>query len=241
MATPRDASSSLDERASAVLARIAHEMRQPLTAAAAAVSIIKQCDDPGRRVHVCGVLERQYQRLTRLLEDLLVTARVGSEIITLTREEIDLARLVVDITDAFQPVVADKGQRLDVLVPGQPCQISGDRTRLEQVFSNVLTNSTKYTDPGGCLWTTLDASDGHAIVTVGDNGRGIPADVLPRVFDMFTTGTDPGHGLGVGLAVARKLVELHGGTISAYSAGAGKGTQIEVRLPRLASTTPIAA
>lgn len=227
-------SHALDPKSMDVLARVAHEMRQPLSAATAAVIVIKEGVDTERREHACRVLERQCVRLFRLLEDLVVIARAGRDVTTLKKEPMDLNSVLFDLTDALQPLVALKGQHLDVLLAPEPCWIDGDAARLDQVFSNILTNSIKYTDAGGRIWIAEVLTDEGAVITIGDTGCGIPPDVLPRVFDMFMPGSNhAGRGLGVGLAVARYLVDLHGGSIHVASDGDGCGTEAVVRLPRL--------
>jgi signal transduction histidine kinase len=230
MATRVDSHRDLDPTAAAVIARVAHEMRQPLAAAAAAVTMIRDTD---RREHACEVLERQCVRLSRLLEDLLLIARVGSDTTTLEKKPIDLHALLANLADALKPAVARTGLRFDVTIPAEPCWIEADAVRLDQVFSNILTNSIKFTQPGGRIRMTVALTDQHVLVMVGDTGRGIAADVLPHVFEMFATGPDgEGRGLGVGLAVARELVQMHGGNIEISSGGSGCGTDVIVTLPR---------
>jgi signal transduction histidine kinase len=219
-----------------VLARVAHEMRQPLSAATAAVTIMTRDGDAGRRAQACHVLERQCARLSRLLEDLLVVARLGNDVTTLKAEDLDLGRLLLDLSDAFRPLVGVTGHQLDVVCPPRDCWVHGDAIRLDQVFSNILTNAIKFTNPSGPIWVRAVATEGNAIVTIGDTGRGIAPDVLPHVFEMFTTGPDSAErGLGIGLAVARHIVDLHGGSIDVASEGDGRGTEVTVTLPRLRS------
>jgi signal transduction histidine kinase len=224
----------LDPASIAVLARVAHEMRQPLAAAAAAVALIRDDVDAERRKRACRVLTHQCARLLRLLDDLLVTATVGSDVTTLNRERVDLSRLLFDMTEALRPLAAQKDQDLDFRLPAQPCWIDADPVRLDQVFSNILTNSMKYTDPGGRISITEGLIENHAVVTIGDTGQGIPPDLLPHVFEMFVTSSGRARsGLGLGLAVARHLVDLHGGSIAVASEGYGRGTEVRVTLPLL--------
>lgn len=219
-----------------VLARVAHEMRQPLSAATAAVTLMTRDGDTGRRAQACGVLERQCARLSRLLEDLFVVARLGNDVTTLKSDDLDLSRLLLDLIDAFRPLVELTRHPLDVLLPPEDCWVHGDAIRLDQVFSNVLTNAIKYTNPSGPVWVKAVVTEENAIVTIGDTGRGIAPEVLPHVFEMFTTGPDPAEGgLGIGLAVARHIVDLHGGSIDIASEGDGCGTEVTVTLPRLKS------
>jgi AraC-like DNA-binding protein/two-component sensor histidine kinase len=224
----------LDPAASEVLVRVAHEMRQPLSAVIAAVSLLKDDGDPSRRDDACRVLERQCTRLSRLAEDLLVVARTGRDITTLSKENVDLHHAIFDVAEALRPTAAARGQQLDVLLSPDPCWIHGDVVRLEQVFSNILNNAIKYTDVGGRIWLTSVMADDHVMVTIGDTGHGIAPEVLSRVFEMFTTGPDEaGRGLGVGLAVARHLVTLHGGSIRITSDGRDLGSEVVVTLPRV--------
>ena len=226
--TPRRA---LDPGSTAVLARVAHEMRQPLSAVSAAIAVIKGDADLERREQACRVLERQYTRLSRLVEDLVVVARTGRDFTALNRETIDLHSLLTDLTETLRPSAALKAQQFDVLLSPGPCWVHGDSVRLEQVFSNVLNNAIKYTDEGGRIWLASLPCDRGVVITVSDTGRGIPPEMLSHVFDMFTSGEDQTSGLGVGLAVARHLVNLHGGSIHISSDGQQRGTEVVVRLP----------
>ncbi len=225
---------ALDTAASEVLVRVAHEMRQPLSAVSTAIAAVKDDSDPARRAHACQVLERQCTRLSRLVEDLLVVARTGRDITALNKDTIDLHRVLLDLAEAIRPVAAQRHQQLEVLLSPGPCWIEGDAVRLEQVFSNILNNAIKYTEDGGRIWLTSVTDNTQAVVTVGDTGRGIPPDVLATVFEMFTTGPDKTeHGLGVGLAVARHLVTLHGGSIRITSDRPEGGTEVMVTLPHV--------
>jgi signal transduction histidine kinase len=164
-------------------------------------------------------------------DDLLV---VGFEHAPLCKQHIDLRRVVVDVADACLPLVREKDQCLDLTLPSYACWVHADVMRLEQVFSNVLTNAIKYTDRGGRLSARVTADDGRVKVMISDTGCGIASELLPHVFEMFTTGSDARRrGLGVGLAVARQLVELHSGTIDASSDGVGRGSEVTVNLPIL--------
>ncbi len=224
----------LDPAASEVLVRVAHEMRQPLSAVIATMNLIKDDADPSRRDDACRVLERQCTRLSRLAEDLLLVARTGRDITTLSKENVDLHHVLFDLAEALRPTAALRGQQLDVRLSPGPCWIHGDTLRLEQVFSNILNNAIKYTNRGGRIRLTGVMADDPVIVTVGDTGCGIAPEVLSQVFEMFTTGPDEaGRGLGVGLAVARHLVTLHGGSICITSDGRERGTEVVVTLPRM--------
>lgn len=229
----------LDPAASAVLARVGHEMRQPLSAATAAVMLLKAEADGERRARACRVMERQCVRLARLIEDLLVIATLRSDVTTLTKETIDLNRIVSDLAESFQPLAGSKQQQLDVVLAPRPCWTEADPLRLDQVFSNLLTNAIKYTNAGGRVWAMVRPHDDRAVVTISDTGRGISPEDLPRVFELFTSLSDDDEGgLGIGLAVARQLVMLHGGSIAVASGGRGHGTQVTVTL-RVTSSAPV--
>jgi signal transduction histidine kinase len=220
----------LDPASSAVLARVAHEMRQPLSAAAAAVTLMKGEADSEHRARACRVMERQCARLARLIEDLVVVATLRSDVTTLTKETIDLNRTVSDLAESFQPLAGVKEQQFEVVLAPRPCWTEADPVRLDQVFSNLLTNAIKYTNAGGRVWVIVRAHDNRAVVTIGDTGRGISPEDLPRVFDLFTTLSNEDGGLGIGLAVAQQLVVLHGGSIAVASGGRGCGTEVTVTL-----------
>ena len=233
-ATAPDPRRALDSAASEVLVRVAHEMRQPLSAITTAITALKDDSDPSRREQTCHVLERQCTRLSRLVEDLLVVARTGRDVTALKKATIDLHHVLFDLAEAMKPTATLRRQQLDVLLSPGSCWVDGDAVRLEQVFSNILNNAIKYTEDGGRIWLTSVTDDTQAIVTISDTGRGIPPDVQATVFEMFTTGPDhTGHGLGVGLAVARHLVTLHGGSIRISSNRREPGTEVVVTLPRV--------
>ena len=172
--TTPDPRRPLDPAAGEVLVRVAHEMRQPLSAVSAAIHSLKD-DDRSRREHACSVLERQCTRLSRLVEDLLVVARTGRDITALSKEKVDLHHLLSDLAEALRPSAALHQQQLDVLLSPDACWIYGDPVRLEQVFSNILNNAVKYTDNGGRIWLTSRLTDRHVIVTIADTGHGIDA------------------------------------------------------------------
>jgi AraC-like DNA-binding protein len=223
----------VDAESTAVLIRVAHEMRQPLSAVSAAITLIRQDDDRSQRDHVCDVLERQCTRLSRLVEDLLVVARTGRDITAMSTETIDLHHVLTELTESLRPSVVQNGLQLDVLLAPGSCWLHADPVRLEQVFSNILGNSIKYTGRGGHIGLTSMPTDTSVVITVSDTGCGIPPDVLSRVFDLYATGHDQtGQGLGVGLAVARHLVNLHGGSIEISSDGVDRGTEVLITLPR---------
>lgn len=168
--------------------------------------------------------------MNRLVEDLVDAARTARGHVGLRPEPTDLRTVVTEVLDAARPLVTEKGHEVSLAAPVDSVNTLIDKARIQQVLMNVLTNAAKYTDEGGRITVTVEGIDGKAIVTVQDNGRGIEAAMLPRVFDLFVRrGT--ATGFGVGLAVARRLVELHGGTMQAMSDGPGTGTKVTVQLP----------
>lgn len=221
-----------DRRSTEVLARVAHEARQPLAAARAAFELIRHSPDNARRERACVVLDKQLVRLTRLFDDLLEASRLRFAATILRVERVDLCRLVEEVVESVRPQAAERHQRLDACLPEHPVWMQGDSVRLQQVVSNLLVNGIRYTGPGGRISVELSHDMGDAVLTVSDTGQGIAADLLPHVFEPFTRGEGgTEQGLGVGLAIARQLVELHGGTICASSAGPGNGSEFVVILP----------
>jgi CheY-like chemotaxis protein/two-component sensor histidine kinase len=180
--------------------------------------------------------------MTHLLEDLLDVSRVTCNKIELRRDRVDLLRAVEQAIEATRPLIEAQHQRLQLELPSGPILLYGDLTRLTQVFGNLLNNAAKYTDPEGLITLTVAAQDDGVRVSVRDNGIGIEAQQLRRVFDMFSQlapALDRARGgLGIGLALTRGLVELHGGTIEAFSAGAGQGSEFVVHLPITPTVRP---
>jgi two-component system CheB/CheR fusion protein len=182
-------------------------------------------------------MERQVQHLVRLVDDLLEVSRVTRGKIELRKERVELAAIVQSALETSRPLIEEAGHDLTVSLPSEPVYLEADPTRLAQVFLNLLNNAAKYTDPGGRIWLTAELAGNEVLVRVRDTGIGIPADMLPRVFDLFTqadrTLERSQGGLGIGLSLVRSLVEMHGGTVAAHSDGPGKGSEFIVRLPLL--------
>ena len=223
------------ERATAAkdefLALVAHELRQPLHASIAALRIMaaRQSKESGERAR--SVVERQIKQMSRLVEDLLDAARIVKGHVKLDVCRIDLAGAIELAADSLRPLMAEREHELVLSLPEHPVIVAADAARLQQVLTNLLTNAAKYTDPGGRITLALTNGNANAVVTVADNGRGIDPLVLPGIFDLFTRGAADVRGFGVGLAVTRRLVELHSGRIEAQSAGPGCGSQFVVSLP----------
>lgn len=225
-----------DRRKDEFLATLAHELRNPLAPISSAVEILRRKAPPIPELQWSrDVIERQIKQMTRLVDELLDLSRVTRGQITLRREPVSLADVIRDAVETSAPLIQERGHHLDVVLPEQDAILHGDGTRLAQVFSNLLNNAAKYTDPGGRIELRATLRENAAVVLVRDNGIGIPATVLPRIFDMFTqvdrTLERSQSGLGIGLALARRLTELHRGRIEARSAGQGEGSEFVVNLP----------
>ena len=225
-----------DTRKTEFLALLAHELRNPLGPIRHAVKILRaRAPSPDELQWATSIIDRQTEHMTRLVEDLLDVSRITRGTIELRRERVDLATIIKAAVEASSALLERNRHQLKVTTPAQPVYVEGDLTRLTQVVANLLDNAAKYTDPGGKVWLSAEREGDSAVIRVKDSGIGIPAEVLPRIFDMFTQAGLPLErsqgGLGVGLALVERLVLLHGGTVSAYSAGAGQGSQFTIRLP----------
>jgi two-component system CheB/CheR fusion protein len=219
---------------------LSHELRNPLGAITTATALLKsEVDgDEGRR-RLLDVLQRQSSQMAGLLDDLLEASRVTQNKIELRRTRIDLADSARESADAMRDAMAARDLHFETRLPSEPLYADADPTRLQQIQMNLLSNAAKYTPRGGHVGLELRREDGHAVIEVGDDGVGIPPEMLESVFDLFVqsqrTLDRSAGGLGVGLTLTRWLVALHGGTIEAKSDGAGKGSLFRVRLPLSAS------
>jgi PAS domain S-box-containing protein len=226
-----------DRRKDQFLAMLAHELRNPLAALSQASDMLRRPGAEDRNELIAGVVERQTGHMLRLVEDLLDLTRIRRGTITLRRQPTDLGGVAVRAVEISRPLLDGRRHALDILLPAHAIRVDGDGTRLVQVVTNLLTNAARYTPEGGQIRLTLGTDADHALLKVVDNGIGIRADMLPRVFDLFTqaepSGNDVSGGLGLGLALVRPLVEMHGGTVTAHSDGAGQGSEFAVRLPLL--------
>ncbi len=189
-------------------------------------------------------MERQLQQMVRLIDDLLDLSRISRGKVELRQEPVELAVVLQNALETSRPLIAQSGHHLTVTVPPEPMAVNGDVTRLAQVFANLLNNAAKYTNRGGRIWLTAERHAHDAVITVRDDGVGIPAPMLPRVFEMFTQvdrrlDRDHAGGLGIGLSIVKRLVEMHGGTVEARSGGRGQGSDFIVRLPIVDATPDV--
>ena len=225
-----------DRRKDEFLATLAHELRNPLAPIRNALEILRMPEaNDAMRVKAREMMERQVSQMVRLVDDLLDVSRVTTGKLGIRKSLLEVQAAVRDAVDIVRPFIESREHQLEVQLPTAPICVEGDRTRLAQVFSNLLNNAAKYTQPGGYITLSLAQEDNEAVVRVRDNGIGLAPDSLASIFDMFVQ-VDRSlertqAGLGVGLTLSRQLVHLHGGTISAKSEGAGKGSEFTVRLP----------
>jgi PAS domain S-box-containing protein len=224
-----------DRRKDEFLAVLAHELRNPLAPLSNALQVMRLTAVNEQTARVRDMMERQVRQMTRLVDDLLDVSRITRGKIVLRKERLDLAEVVVSALEASRPLIEAERHELTVTPSERPLFVEGDRARLAQVLSNLLTNAAKYTPEGGHIWLAVERRGPEAELRVRDNGVGIPAEMLSRVFEMFAQverhlGRAQG-GLGIGLTLVRSLVEMHGGTVRAYSGGPGQGSEFVVRLP----------
>lgn len=217
------------------LAMLSHELRNPLGAIATASALLKSDGSPQSRPRLLDVVDRQTQQMGRLLDDLLEVTRVTENKIELRRRVLDLKSVITEATDAVNAVMRSRGLDFNVELPEEPLYVLGDPTRLQQIQVNLLSNAAKYTERGGHVVLRAEREDDSAVLRIVDDGVGIAKDMLDSVFDLFVqsarTLDRSAGGLGVGLTLARSLVSMHGGSITARSDGEGKGSEFVVRLP----------
>ncbi|MDB6157031.1 MAG: response regulator [Gammaproteobacteria bacterium] len=224
------------------LAMLAHELRNPLAPILNAVQLMrrKSLGDP-QLVWSRDVIERQLAQLTRLVDDLLDVSRITRGKINLAREPVEIGGLVARAVETVQPLIVERGHQFTIDVPNEPIRVYGDPLRLTQALGNVLTNAAKYTERAGRISLIARPSGDVVEIRVRDTGIGIPSAHLPMIFDMFTQlRNDTGRsqsGLGIGLALVRKLLEMHGGTVTASSEGDGLGSEFLIRLPVIGNDT----
>ena len=221
------------------LALLGHELRNPLAAITAALKVLRRCGDDGTtRDLVQGVLERQTHQLGCLIEQLQEFTRLNNGKTQLQKRLVDLAQVVNLAIETVQPCIDERRHVLEVALP--PVTLETDPTRLAQVLTNLLENAAKYTDPCGRIWLTVEPTTEAVVLRVRDTGIGITPEMLPHVFELFVQSdrvlSRSRGGLGIGLALVRRLVEALGGNVSAFSAGLGEGSEFVVCLPRTTSS-----
>jgi signal transduction histidine kinase len=230
--------SAADLRKDEFLATLSHELRNPLAPMRSALDVLKIKHGNDDDARVIGAFDRQLRHLTRLVDDLMEVSRITQNRMQLRRAPVDMAALVRGAVHDMAPMMTAARHTLRLALPGAPLTVDGDATRLAQVVINLLGNAAKYTPDGGLIDVELAGQAGHAELRVRDNGIGIPAGALGTIFQLFTQ-LEPGReracgGLGIGLALARGIVELHGGEILVESDGPGRGSQFTLRLPLIA-------
>ena len=232
----RDAMTESDRRKDEFLATLAHELRNPLAPVRNAIHILRARMPPTPELQWArDVIDRQVTQMTRLIDDLMDVSRISRGTFELRREHVALDDVVRSAVETSRPSIDASGHELSVHLASEPIYLDADVIRLAQVFANLLNNAAKYTGPGGRIAVTAERETSMVLVTVQDSGIGIPAEKLTQVFEPFTqldhSLERSRGGLGIGLALARRLVEMHGGTIEAHSPGPGAGSQFVVRLP----------
>ena len=224
-----------DRRKDEFLATLAHELRNPLAPIRNALEIMRLASGNPKAIEQARVMtERQVTQMVRLIDDLLDISRITRGKLRLEIEDLFLGEVIESAVEISRPMIEKAGLTLNVTLPKAPVPLKGDRVRLSQVFSNLLNNAAKYTESGGSVTVTVEVSDA-IYVRVRDTGVGIPAEMLPRLFELFTqvdrSLNRSQGGLGIGLALVRRLTEMHDGTVEATSDGPGKGSEFVVRLP----------
>jgi signal transduction histidine kinase len=231
--TEREADRHKDE----FIATLAHELRNPLAPIRTGLEILRRVGElPPAAARTREMMERQLNHMVRLVDDLLDVSRISRGKLELRLAPVAITQVVEHALEGSQPGLEAAGHSLELQLPPQAVLVNGDLTRLAQVLSNLVNNAVKYTPRGGRITLSAGLEDGEAVVAVRDDGAGIPPDLLPHVFDLFAQGTSARErgqgGLGIGLWLVKKLVEMHGGRIEARSAGPDQGSTFTVRLPR---------
>jgi signal transduction histidine kinase len=244
-----EALSQADRRKDEFLASLAHELRNPLAPIRSAVEILQAAPAPEPQyARARDVIVRQVDQMRRLIDDLMDVSRITSDKLILQVSRIDLMQVVSIAVETSRPLIVERKHNLHVTLPDPPLALDADPARLAQVLANLLTNAAKYTPEGGDISLTGTVKDGELVIAVRDNGLGIEPQMASRIFELFTQGdgshAGPAGGLGVGLALARRIVEMHGGRIEMRSEGFRRGSEFSVRLPlhaRLSAAKPPAA
>jgi PAS domain S-box-containing protein len=233
-----DALKEADRRKDEFLALLAHELRNPLAPLRNGLQVMRLASgDAGLVAKTRDIMDRQLSHMVRLIDDLLDISRIGTNKVELRRSRVLLADVVSSAVETARPALEAAGHELTVALPPEPIYLDADLTRMAQVFGNLLNNSAKYTERGGHVWLTATRERDEVFIAIRDTGIGIPAFALPTIFDLFSQVDRSierrAGGLGIGLALVKGLVEMHGGTVEAASPGQGKGSTFTVRLPVL--------
>jgi signal transduction histidine kinase len=231
-----------DRRKDEFLALLAHELRNPLAPVRNAVEIMRFKDLGDPELAWCrDVIERQTNQLARLVDDLLDVSRITMGKIRLRLETICLKDVISGAVETSRPIIDARRHQLTTTVPDEPVRVHGDLARLTQVVANLLNNAARYQAEGGQITLTIAKTGSDALISVADSGVGLAPDHTPKLFQLFSQGErsadSPHGGLGIGLSLVKTLVELHGGTVKAFSAGVGQGSRFDVRLPVLEDTS----
>jgi two-component system CheB/CheR fusion protein len=224
------------------LAMLSHELRNPLGAVLNAAELLSRKEGSKSTSFASDVILRQARQMARLLDDLLDVARVTQGKIAIRKEVVDLTKSVQDAVDAVRPEIDQRRHTLEVQLPEEPLYVEGDPSRLLQIQENLLVNAARYTPPGGRIVLAMRREQNEAVITVSDNGQGIPPEMLSAIFELFVQGPKslarPGGGMGIGLSLVRTLVELHGGSVSVHSEGKDRGSTFTFRMPLMAKRPP---
>ena len=233
-----DSLRTAEKRKDEFLATLGHELRNLLAPIGNATEMLHAgAASPDAAQRARSLIERQLAHMVRLVDDLLDISRIASGRLRLQKERLDLLCVLEHAVETAQPKIDASGHTLHLSLPCEPLAVFGDPTRLIQVFANLLNNAARYTPRGGNIRLSARRDGASTVVSVCDDGIGITSEAMPRIFEMFVQGDGPGvhtrGGLGIGLTLVRKLVELHDGTITAHSGGSGAGSEFVVRLPAL--------
>jgi signal transduction histidine kinase len=226
-----------ERRTNEFLAMLSHELRSPLASIRTALGVLctQGSEDVAIQHHMHELIGRQVRHMALLTADLMEVSRISCGRLHLQRERVDLRVVVGDAIETLESELKQRHQRLTATCPDSPVWLQADASRLEQVFVNLIANASKYTDEAGELAVWMHTLGGHAVVHIRDSGIGIAPEALPHIFDLFVqadaTAPRSRSGLGIGLSLVRALVELHGGSVTAQSAGLGQGSEFAVRLP----------
>lgn len=225
-----------DRHKDTFLAVLAHELRNPLAPMRNALELLKRSEgNPAVDKRARATIDRQLSHMVRLVDDLLDLSRINSDKLQLQKQPVALSEVVSQAVETVRPLIFESRHELSIDLPSEPLQLNADTVRLSQAFANLLNNACKYTDPGGRISLSASREDGHVLVSIRDNGVGIPSDLSPKIFEMFTQANhtlERQHGgLGIGLALVKRLVEMHEGEVSAGANPAGQGSEFLVKLP----------